>query len=200
MPTRHPPTRPAAFTWAVLAACAAGACASRSTAGTEALRDPAAGAVAVTRVEGTAGASELRSVNPTAAGVETPVRADADKAFGVVQGVYDAIGLEVNTLVTGSRTAGVRNGRAPRRVGGVALSRLLECGNGVAGLANADAYAVTLTALSRVTAVGPASSLVVTQVVASATPRATSGNEVRCSSTGRLERVINDAVAERAVK
>jgi hypothetical protein len=200
MRTCRPLARAVAFAPVVLAVCAVAACASRPTAGTEAIRDPAAGSVAVTRVEGTAGTLELRSVNSTAAGVETPVRADADQAFAVLQGVYDAIGLKINTLVTDSRTAGVRNGRAPRRLGGLALSRLLECGTDITGIANADSYSVTLTTLSRVTSAGPASSLVVTQVVASAKPKSTSGNEVRCSSNGRLAQAINDAVAERAVK
>lgn len=205
MPTRHAPHRPTApaarapatFVPAALAACVLVACASSPAPATEAMRDPAAGVQGVTRIEGVAGTTEIRTVHSAAAGVETPIRADADKAFGVLQGVYEGLGLTVNTLISSSRTLGVRNARAPRRVGGQPLSRLIECGNDATGMANADSYAVTFTTLSRVTAAGPGASLLVTQVVASAKPMSTSGNEVHCSSSGRLEQAINDAVAAR---
>lgn len=218
MPTRYSRRRPAAappaapapvacapavlgvrvLSVCVLAACALAACASNPSQGTEALRDPAAGAQGVTRIEGTTGTTEIRTVNSAAAGVETPIRADADKAFGQLQGVYEGLGLKINTVLSDSRTLGVRSARAPRRVGGQPLSRMIECGNDAAGMANADAYAVTFTTLSRVTVVGPGSSMLVTQVAASAKPMSTSGSEVRCSSNGRLEQMINDAVAARA--
>lgn len=188
---------PATLAPAVLLAWVLAACASTPAPSPEAIHDPAAGTPGLIRIEGTTGTTEIRTVNDPAAGTATPIRADADKAFGALRGVYDGLGLAVNTLLSDTRTLGVRNARAPRRVGGQPLSRLIECGSDATGMANADAYAVTLTAVSRVTVVGPASSLVVTQVLASAKPMSTSGNEVRCSSSGRLEQTINDAVAER---
>lgn len=188
---------PATSVPGVLLACALAACASNPAPSPDAIRDPAAGSPGVIRIEGTTGTTEIRTVNDPATGTATPIRADADKAFGALRGVYDGLGLSVNTLLSDVRTLGLRNARAPRRVGGQPLSRLIECGSDATGMANADAYAVTLTAMSRVTAVGPASSVVVTQVLASAKPMSTSGNAVRCSSNGRLEQTINEAVAER---
>lgn len=185
----------AVFALAALSACAA--CASGGGASPQVVQDPMAGTQAVTRIETNAGAAEIRTVHVPDEGLATPVPADADKAFSVLQGVYEGLGLKVNTLVSGTHVVGLRDGRAPRRVGGLPLSRLLECGTDVTGLANADAYAVTLTVLSRVDVVSPTSSVIQTQVVASARPRSISGTALRCGTSGRLEQAINDAVAER---
>ena len=111
--------------------------------------------------------------------------------------MYEELSFQFNTLLSDTRIAGTRGTPAPDRIGKLPLSRFLQCGTDGIGSPNADAYAVTLTVLSRVDVVGPATSVVQTRVVASARGRSASGSQVRCRSNGRLERLINEAVAAR---
>jgi hypothetical protein len=76
-----------------------------------------------------------------------------------------------------------------RALNGVRLSRYLDCGATVS-VPNADSYAVTLQATTRLAPVTDATTRVETLVQATARPRDTAGNRVTCTSTGVLERQI----------
>lgn len=199
---RRPRPRPAALApLALLAPLAAllAACASAPATGRDAIRDPAAGSQVTTRIDGggTVGSTEIRAVSNPVEGVESYVPAGPDQAFAVLPAAYEALGLPINTVLRDARTLGVRDGRAPRHLARQPLSRYLDCGAEAAGARHADAWDVTITALSRITASGDASSTVVTQVAASARPVSTSGASVSCTSTGRLEQTINAVVVAR---
>lgn len=182
---------------AALAACAS---ASSTTTSRDPLRDGSAGSQITTRIETPQGAAEMRTVATPVIGLEVSVAAPASRVFGALPEVYEELGLSINMALSDARTVGVRDGRAPRRLAREPLSRYLECGVDATGAAHADTYAVTLTALSRVTVAGDSASVVVTQVLASARPMSTSGNALRCASTGRLEDHIGKAVKLRALR
>lgn len=190
-----PPGRVLPSASVLVLAAGLGACASGASRSAGPLRDPMAGTLVTTRIETPQGAAaEVRSVSNPEVGRETLIRANADRVVGALAEAYQGLGLTVNTVLSPSRTLGMREARAPRRLGKAPLSRYLECGADVTGLAHADTYAVTLTVLSRVAPAGDSASLVVTQVAARARSMSTSGNPVNCASTGRLEQAIHDAV------
>jgi hypothetical protein len=179
----------------VLAACASSASRPAPTA----MSDPAAGIPVLTRIETASGMTEVRTTRNDAASLETSVAATAERAFLLLPEVYESVVVPVNTVLSDTRVAGVRDAPAPRNLNKLPLSRYIDCGAGATGVNKADTYAVRLTALSRVTAAGDSGSVVVTQVSAVAKPM-TSGGDVACASTGRLERVINNALALRAAR
>lgn len=160
------------------------------------LRDPMDGVPVPVRVDGPDGNLDLRVTRNADEVTELQVRAGADRIYAVLPEVYASLGLAANTVAGDTRTVGVVNGRAPRQVARQPLSRYLNCGSTMTGPV-ADAYVVTLTAVSRVRASGDSASVVGTQIAASAVPGQTSGTRVTCASTGRLEQAINKAVALR---
>ena len=195
---------------ALVAAVASAACTS-ATGGALPVSDPTAGTINSTRVDLPKGSFVVDNVRSAPTGAALDLAAAADRAFDLLPGVYDALGLPVNTVVSETRTFGVREGRVARRLGRTAVSRYVACGPDAIGAERADTYAVTLTALSRVSDTGgaeaaaagraaglPARSTIVTQVIATAQPVSVSGQQIQCSSTGRLERAINDSEAARA--
>jgi hypothetical protein len=181
---------------AVLAACASG---SQSRVP---LADPNAGVITTTRIDGGGyGPSELRTLNTGVSTAEAPVGAAPAKVFSMLPGVYEALGVPVNTVMSDAGTFGARDARMPRRLGKTSLSQYVDCGANAAGAPNADTYAVVMTVLTRVTpATSGGGSLIATQVVANARPVTVAGHNVACSSTGRLEEEINRRVASDAAR
>lgn len=190
----------AALAVALLAAAGAAACAS-SPATRGAIDDGTTGLPVTTRIDGgAAGAAELRTFSTGPSTAEVGVAAAPEKVFTVLPGVYEALGVPINTLRTDGNTIGARDTRMPRRLGKVALSQYVDCGQNVTGTPNADAYAVTMSVLTRVAPADSGRSTVVTQVAATARPITVSGNTIQCSSTGRLENALNSAVAAQVAR
>lgn len=185
---------------ALVAGAGPTACAARSGGpASDAVRNPSAGTLITTRIDGGGGtAMELRSVGDAVSATEATVPAGAEQTFAALPGAYEAVGLSINTVLSDARTLGVREGRAPRRLARQPLSRYLECGADAVGTRHADAWAVTITALTRVTPARDSASTVRTQVTGSARPLTTSGSAVPCTSTGFLEQAINNAIVVQA--
>jgi hypothetical protein len=203
------PLRRAALAAGTLAA-AGWACAA-PRGGTPAGIDPAANTYVSTRIDMPKGSITIDNVRSAPASAAFEVAAPVDRAFDLLPGIYDALGVPINTVVSEVRTVGVRDGRVTRRLGKVPLSRFVACGPDLIGTDRADTYAVTLTVISQVSETGGAEaaaagraagiaprSTVSTQVMATARPISVSGDPVQCSSTGRLERAIRDSVVARA--
>jgi hypothetical protein len=164
------------------------------------LDDPMANLPSTTRIEGTAGTAEVRTLASAAATTETAIPAAHAKVFAALPTVYDALGIPVNTVVSDAGTFGARDARMPRQLGKASLSRYVDCGSNGTGGQNADSYAVTMTVLSRVVATPGGSSTVTTQLQASARPITVSGNTLQCSSTGRLEEAIHQRLLAEAAR
>lgn len=97
------------------------------------------------------------------------------------------------------RAVGVEGIRL-RRIGGERPSALVDCGRGMTAAEVSDTYDVTLS-YETVLRPGPdGTTLVDTDVEASAKPRAVSGHAVRCTSTGVLERMIGLRLADVAAR
>lgn len=170
----------------------AAACASSGAGSTGAIADPSAGqpTQANTIVTGS-GSYSVTAVNSSNTGAERALSVPPDSAFYALVEAYQGVGLSPNTVVSSTRTVGVRDARVRQRIGRRAISEFLTCGNDAAGLPLADQYRVTLTALSRVRPGAGAGSVVTTQVSATAQSVAQSTDPVRCESTGRLEAAVN---------
>lgn len=172
----------------------ASGCASTGTAPIE---SATATTQSTVRVDGGAAVYQAQLSHDDRA-TENDLTVSADRAFAILPAVYEEIGLKINTAISDSRVVGVNAART-RRIGKERLSRYLACGNDVTGNAIADAYAVTLTVLSRVSPSSPTGSLLSTQVIATATPMSVSGTTITCQSTGVLEALIAKTTTLRAV-
>ena len=195
-----------------LAAAGLAACASSGAAGGGAppagrapgsdapIRNPAAGTMQVTRIDGATGTFEIASLVDAPIIDAQPVAARADKAFAALLEAYESRGITVNLVHSEARILGARDARVSRRLGKSPLSRYIDCGRDAMASPVADSYLVTLTAVTRVKPTEGEHSTLLTQVLATARSVNTSGTVIRCGSTGRLEREINTAAALAALK
>ena len=106
--------------------------------------------------------------------------------------VYDSLGIPRTTYVSSTHLLGVRSWRLVRQLGGVPLSRYLDCGNAQSA-PSADTYEVHLTVYSQLQS-GNDGTMVATSVAATARPLALAGDGVKCSSKGILESRIMEGV------
>jgi hypothetical protein len=150
-----------------------------------------------TRIEAPGGANyEVRTTSDDRS-IDATYTTTTDKLWGALPLVYDSLGIKLNMMNAGARSLGAQNARMRRRLGGAAISRSLTCGTGVTGEDNADTYDVFVTVMSAVEPRGGDRATLRTWVQGSARPTGTSGNPVRCASTGWLERRIAQLVALR---
>ena len=124
----------------------------------------------------------------------------AARAWLLLPGAYEAVGLPIGQLETERRRLGSGTLRLQGRLGRTRLSDYVDCGTITGGMRAADTHAVTLQA---VTVVAPAEdttrSTVLTTVVATGRPTSvSSGGSINCPTTGRLERRIADLLREAA--
>ncbi len=197
MPNSPRPVRAAAAAARLAALLLAGACASAATSGST----PASGVTyTTTRIETPMGGSyEVRTTADNRS-TDAIYLASADAVWRVLPLVYDSLGIKLTAMDAAGRSLGTQNARTRRRLGGDAMSRSLSCGVGVTGEDNANSYDVYLTVMSAVEPQGTDHAVMHTWVQASARPTATSGDPVRCGSTGWLERRIADLVAKKLLR
>lgn len=101
--------------------------------------------------------------------------------------------MPVTRLDAAGKVIGNNGFKIRQRLGKVALSRYIDCGETQIG-PNADSYEVYLTVLVQVRPVGTTSSSLVTTFEASARPIAFSQAYSRCSSRGSLETKLLAAI------
>lgn len=196
------PARPlaafAAFAAVTFAACAS-AGGGREAPG--AIAAPSAGqpTQATTIVAGRTSYS-VTATNAAPGSAERAIAVPPDTAFYALVEAYQGLGMTPNTVVSSTRTVGVREARYRQVLGKRRLSDFLSCGTDAAGLPLADQYRVTLTALSRVSPGVSGGSVVATQVSATAQSIAQSTDPVRCESNGRLEDAVNAAAMMRTAR
>lgn len=175
--------RPAIFLLPILLACA-------SSGGGPASPPPAPQVIqapgAVLRVEGQA---------VVAGGT---VAAPIDTAWKAAVKVYQELGIEPSILITDEHTIGNQSLKVRRVLGGVRLSRYLECGAGTGVGPNADYYNVEMSVMTYLSANTDAATDVRTRIDATATPLSVGSNPVVCHSTGILEQRIVKMIQERA--
>lgn len=193
---------PAALSAPLVVALVVGcASAPRSSTPGAPIADPSAGqpTQATTIVTGNASYS-IAATNDAPASGTRALTVPADTAFYALVAAYQGLGMPPNTVVSSTRTVGVREANFTQRLGKRRLSEFLSCGTDATGLPLADQYRVTLTALSQVTPAAAGGSTVVTQVSGTARSLAQSTDPVRCSSTGRLEAAVNNLAAVQSAR
>jgi len=170
-----------------------GACASGGS--TEAR---SAGQVATTTrvdVGGTGVASEFRT-NASDPTNEFEIEGTPDQLWNVLPAVFAELEVPVTLRVQEERTIGNPEFRVRRQLGGVRLSRYLNCGDQL-GNPNADNYQLTIRIIAQVLGGTGESARLMTVVDGSAKPVVGSGGPVSCASSGNLEKRIVELVGER---
>lgn len=168
-----------------LALAALGACAGGSTS-----TGRGSVPVATTRIESGTGTPSIElTTTPSDPNAEFAIAATPQQVWGALTVAYQELKVPVTTLSTESLVLGNPNFNVRRQLGGVRLSRYLNCGDRL-GEPAADALQITMALRTQVTAAAAGGSTLHTTVQASGTPLAVSGNAITCSTTGGLERRI----------
>lgn len=128
----------------------------------------------------------------------TRIGATAELVFTSLPAIYEKLGVAVTSMVTKDRMLGNPDLRARARLGGLPLRRLFDCG-GTTGEPNADTFQLTISVSSEVKDNGDGSSVLSTLVQATGRPVQFGGGDVRCTTTGELERQIEQQVKFRLV-
>lgn len=125
------------------------------------------------------------------------ILAPADSAWPALLGAYEEIGIEIGFADPGGLAVGNRQLQLQRRLGGTRLSRYFNCGTSITGsVANESRIEADLT--TRLVAVAADTTRLETSISAIGYSLSGSSNSaVRCSSRGRLEERIAEAVAAR---
>lgn len=137
------------------------------------------------------------NTSATTVAVTEAIPAGADSAFNLLLKVYGELQIPTTNLDARQRSAGNPNLKIRRRLGGVSLSKYVDCGN-KDGVSNADEYDIVLNVGSAIGGSGPASSTISTRVDGVATHPVFSAQTV-CSTTGELEKRIALAVRLKAL-
>lgn len=126
------------------------------------------------------------------------ITAPIDSAWKVVVKVYQELGIQPSILLTDGHTIGNQLVKARRVLGGVPLSRYLNCGAGTGVGPNADYYNVEMSIMTYLLPNTAGATDVRTRIDATATPLSVASNPVVCNSTGVLEQRIVKLLQERA--
>jgi hypothetical protein len=152
----------------------------------------ATGAGALTGMSGLSGNSMRLNVIDESRSAQ--VDAPADTVWAALKRAYADLKLPVTTLVDAERRIGVDNQRFRDRAAGERLVKLVTCTQGMDGRDVAETYEVVLSVVTVATPSDGGGTALTSAVTADARPVFTSGEPVRCVSTGRLEERITAAV------
>ena len=130
---------------------------------------------------------------------ETKLLVGVDKAWAAVPAVYGEIGIEPTLVDSKQHVFGNAGANYRRRLGAQRMSRYFDCGS-TAGISNADDYDLLIRVITQIIPAEGGLSAVRTQVEATGHASATSGQVVRCASTGALEERIAHMVSDQAVR
>ena len=131
---------------------------------------------------------------------KTTIEVPPDVVWGVLPAVYEEFKLPVNTMVTAERRIASQQGRFRERVAGERAARIVSCGTSSDGREAADSYELSLDIATTVGAAADGGTELRTVVSGFAKPVFTSGEPVRCASTGRLEERIAAAARTRLAR
>lgn len=121
--------------------------------------------------------------------------ASPDAIWSLLPAVYADVGLPAPALDEASLTVAVQNHAIMRRVGDDRMSQLIDCGRGMSG-DHADSHRIRLSVRTWVTGAAPATD-VHTRVEATATSVEGRAGTITCTTRGRLEQNIAEALRAR---
>lgn len=131
-------------------------------------------------------------------GTAAVVRAPVDAVWAALPGVYEAAEIPVGTLDRKTRVIGNQQHQVRRRLMGKPLSHFVRCGVDAFGIPHADSRPVTLSVLTYVLDATEQGTGVETRVSAVAKDAERSSAPIECTSTGALEKSINESLSIRA--
>lgn len=146
----------------------------------------------ITRVESPSGAVELqttRTNSPSSWEIPLPI----DKLAPLLARVYTQLEIPISAVDAAAHSIQSTNQRV-RRIGGKPLDQFFECGGAYGN--SAGRYDLTATIATQLLPARGNATAVNTIASGSARSPSTGGGSVRCASTGRLEQMIADKLAE----
>jgi hypothetical protein len=171
------------FSLIALAACASGGSSTTSTR-PETVRVVAGSGTATGQFNMTA--SNAASVSK----VSFPI----DRVWRLMPAVYDSLKIPLTTLDGAKHLVGNEGMKIRQRLGGVPLSRYIDCGQAQIG-PSADSYDVFLAVTTTVRSVSATETEVATIVESQAKPITYAQEYSRCSTKGTIETTIASILA-----
>lgn len=168
------------------------ACASSGSDGYE---GPVGRRAQTVGLAGTGTTTSLIETEIDASTRRTIAPASLSDVWSIMPTVFEALDIEVETFDATVLAIGNTN-FSPRRIDGRRMSYYLDCGNNL-GRPNADRYRVSVYLMVMLEAAEAGTTEVITVMDAFARPLDVAGGSVHCRSEGRLERKVEELIAER---
>lgn len=169
-----------------------GACASSSANSVT-----SAAAPSTLRIDSQGGTKQVNVGMAAPIALANTVPVAMDMVWTRLPQAFAAVGLPAGVAAEPERVLTVGPIEVSRRLGGARLSTYISCGQSLTG-PNADSHSVILTVASQLYEAGSGVTRVETRVQANATPRASGGGPVACTSTGEMENRIAAALRQPA--
>jgi hypothetical protein len=166
-----------------LAGCATTNTATGTTNSRESTRVAASGGLGAMTVE----------THTTNTAVGGKVGFAVDRVWAPLRAAYDSLGIPVTLANPANGTLGNQSMRVRRRIGDVAVSKYLNCGN-VQGGPSADAYEIQLSVMTTAVPAEQGTTNISTLIEAQGRPITLAAEFTRCTSTGALETRIVELV------
>ena len=147
------------------------------------------------RLSGGGGVGQMTvDTHPVTESARISVEFPVDRVWSAMKTAYDSVGVPVTSMDQASHTIGNNSMRVRRRLGDVAMSKYVNCGN-VQGVQSADAYEVVGSVVTRLEAPdGPSRTRLTTLVDFQGRPMTIAAEFTRCTTTGQLEKRIAELV------
>lgn len=130
---------------------------------------------------------------------ETKLLVGVDKAWAAVPTVFGELGIDPNIIDTRQHVFGNAGTVFRGKLGNQRLSHYFDCGT-TTGISNADQYDIRVRVVTQIIPAEAGLSALRSQIEATGHAIATSGQLVRCASTGALEERIAHMVADQAMR
>jgi hypothetical protein len=146
------------------------------------------------------GSGDFMTIGGSAAtvGISGDIQASPDDVFRAVQAVYADLKIPISDISPSDRVIGNQLFKTRRRVAGIPMQNYLNCG-GSSGQPNAEMFDITMNIQSYVTVPKTGGSTLTTRLQAvGSDPNHGNDNQLRCASTGELEKRIAQMTREKA--
>jgi hypothetical protein len=130
---------------------------------------------------------------------ETKLLVSVDKAWAAMPTVFGELGIEPNVIDSRQHVFGNAGTTHRGKLGTQRLSHYFDCGT-TAGISNADQYDILIRVITQIIPSNEGLSALRSQVEATGHANATSGQVVRCATTGALEERIAHMLSEQAMR
>jgi hypothetical protein len=147
-------------------------------------------------VAGTGTATGQFNLTATNTASVTKLAAPIDRIWRLMPSVYDSLKIPLTTVDGAKHLIGNEGMKIRQRLGGVQLSRYIDCGQAQIG-PSADSYDIFLAVTTTIRSISATESEVATTVESQAKPITYAQDYSRCSTKGTLETTISDIIAKK---